>query len=107
MTRRPSPDNEPRRAGRYAIRVRGHLDARWEAWFEGLRLRHETDGVTVIDGLLADQAALHGVLQRVRDIGLPLISVTRIAEEARGTDPGSPPPSDPHHLPFIERNDEP
>jgi hypothetical protein len=61
--------------GRYEIRLKGHLDGRWAAWFDGLSLRLESDGTTVIHGLVADQSALHGLLQKVRDTGLPLISV--------------------------------
>jgi hypothetical protein len=64
-------------AGRYEIRLAGHLDARWAAQFDGLALRHEADGTTVLSGQVADQAALHGLLQRVRDLGIPLVSVTR------------------------------
>ena len=64
--------------GSYEIRVRGRLAARWVAWFDGLSLRHESDGTTVIHGPVADQAALHGLLNKVRDLGLPLISVTRV-----------------------------
>jgi hypothetical protein len=66
-----------RDAGRYEIRIQGRLDARWAAWFDGMALTVENDGATVLRGEVADQAALHGLLQRVRDIGLPLISVTR------------------------------
>jgi hypothetical protein len=64
--------------GSYEIRLRGRLDARWAAWFDGLGLTHEGAGTTVIHGPLADQAALHGLLNRVRDLGLPLVSVTRV-----------------------------
>jgi hypothetical protein len=64
--------------GRYEIRVKGHLDSRWVAWFDGLTLTHEGDGTTLIHGPVADQAALHGLLQKVRDVGLPLVSVTQI-----------------------------
>ena len=64
-------------AGRYEIRLKGHLDARWAAWFDGLTLTTCRDGTTTIRGLVVDQSALHGLLQRVRDLGLPLISVTR------------------------------
>ena len=67
-----------REAGRYEIRLKGHLDSRWAAWFDGLSLTNESDGTTLIRGLVADQAALHGLLQKVRDIGLPLVSVTQI-----------------------------
>ena len=62
----------------YEIRLQGHLGARWSAWFDGLSLRHESDGTTVISGSVTDQAALHGLLKRVGDLGLPLISVTQI-----------------------------
>ena len=57
--------------GRYEIRLKGHLDSRWAAWFDGLSLTNESDGTTIIHGPVADQAALHGLLQKVRDIGLP------------------------------------
>jgi hypothetical protein len=65
-------------AGRYEIRLTGHLHSRWAAWFDGLSLTNESDGTTVIHGVVADQSALHGLLQKVRDVGLPLISVARI-----------------------------
>ena len=65
-------------AGRYEIRVEGHLDTRWAAWFDGLALTWETDGITLIAGSVVDQAALHGLLQKVRDTGLPLVSVEQI-----------------------------
>ena len=63
-------------AGRCRIRVQGRLDQRWVSWFDGLTITHDGDGTTLIQGPVADQAALHGLLQRVRDMGLPLISVT-------------------------------
>ena len=63
--------------GRYEIRVKGHLDARWAAWFDGMSLTTESDGTTVLSGPVVDQSALHGLLQKVRDVGLPLVSVTR------------------------------
>lgn len=59
----------------YEIRLQGHLDARWASWFDGLVLTNESDGSTVISGPVADQAALHGLLRKIRDLGLPLISV--------------------------------
>jgi hypothetical protein len=65
-------------AGRYNIRLKGHLDTRWAAWFDGLSLTHESDATTLIHGLVADQAALHGLLQKVRDLGLTLVSVTQV-----------------------------
>ena len=65
-------------AGPYEIRIQGHLGARWAAWFDGLRLSNEPGGTTLIAGPVADQAALHGLLQKVRDTGLPLISVIQV-----------------------------
>jgi hypothetical protein len=67
--------------GRYEIRLKGHLETRWAAWFDGLTLTHEDDGTTTIHGPIVDQAALHGVLQRIRDLGLPLVSVTQISAD--------------------------
>jgi hypothetical protein len=71
----------------YEIRLTGHLDRRWAAWFDGLDVSHPGDGTTVISGPIADQAALHGLFQRVRHLGLPLVSVTRI-ERAIPEGPG-------------------
>jgi hypothetical protein len=78
MAERHIPTSDPAEAGPYEVRLTGHLDARWTAWFDGLTVRHDDDGTTVISGRIADQAALHGLLQRVRDLGLPLISVSRV-----------------------------
>lgn len=61
----------------YAIRVQGHLDRRWESWFDGMTLTRDPDGATSLHGSVPDQAALFGLLHKVRDAGLPLISVTR------------------------------
>lgn len=57
------------------IRIQGHLDQRWTSWFDGLTLTHDGDGTTLLQGPVADQAALHGLLTKVRDMGLPLVSV--------------------------------
>jgi hypothetical protein len=78
--------------GRYEIRIQGQLHARWAAWFDGWSLTNENEGTTIISGPVIDQAALHGLLQKVRDIGLPLISVQQ-------TDPHHQPgePVAPHH----------
>ena len=65
-------------AGRYEIRVKGHLGPRWAARFEGMTLTCDGDGTTVIHGPVVDQAALHGLLARVRDLGIPLLSVARV-----------------------------
>ena len=74
---------------RYEIRLKGHLDTRWAAWFDGLTLTHHSDGSTIIGGPVADQAALYGLLQKARDLGLPLISVNYV-------EPGHP------RMPTIE-----
>ncbi len=68
-------------AGRYEIRVEGHLAPRWSAWFDGMSLTAESDGTTTIHGPVADQAALHGLLHKLRDTGLPLISVTQLGPD--------------------------
>jgi hypothetical protein len=65
----------------YEIRVQGHIGDSWSSWFAGLSLYHEGNGETVLRGALVDQAALHGVLMRIRDLGLPLVSVQRIESE--------------------------
>jgi hypothetical protein len=77
-------------AGRYEIRVKGRLGPRWATRFDGLTLTHDGDGSTVIHGPVADQAALHGLLASVRDLGLPLLSVTQV-------EPDHPRPDHPTH----------
>jgi len=67
--------------GSYEIRLKGHLAARWADWFDGLTLTQESDGTTVLSGSVVDQAALHGVLGKVRDLGLPLIAVRRRTDQ--------------------------
>jgi hypothetical protein len=62
----------------YEIRVKGHLDPRWSEWFDGLEITNEPNGVALLSGYIADQAALHGVLTKVRDLNLQLISVTSV-----------------------------
>ena len=65
-------------ARRYQIRVQGHLDSRWSERFDGLTVTQESDGITLLEGRVVDQSALHGLLQGVRDTGLPLVSVTPV-----------------------------
>lgn len=63
----------------YTIRVQGHLDQQWAEWLEGLTITHAADHTTVLQGPLADEAALHGVLSKIRDLTLTLLSVNRMA----------------------------
>ena len=80
MTTRPSGD--PDRPVDYAIRVQGRLQPRWATWFTGLSVIAHDDGTTTLHGPLPDQAALHGVLAGLRDLGIPLISVNSPAPTA-------------------------
>jgi hypothetical protein len=69
---------------RCEIRLEGHLDERWTDWFEGLTITRNANGETRLTGLVVDQAALHGLLRKVRDLGLPLISVNRLEPDQTG-----------------------
>jgi hypothetical protein len=71
-------------SGLYVIRIKGHLDERWAAWFAGLSITWEGNGDTRLTGPVVDQAALHGVLKRVRDLGMPLLSVNRLEPDEAG-----------------------
>lgn len=84
MTDTRGPRNDRDQGGTYEIRLGGHLDNRWAAWFDGLSLTHDIDGTTLLRGPVADQAALHGLLQKVRDIGLPLVRVGFIEPDRPG-----------------------
>ena len=68
----------------YEIRVDGHLGRSWSDWLDGMSIRHEDSGETVLLGSLVDQAALHGVLMKIRDLGLPLVTVKRVRQVHAG-----------------------
>jgi hypothetical protein len=68
-------DKPPTNIQFYQIRLKGHLDSQWATWFDGLNITLEEDGTTLLSGPVADQAALHGLLRKVRDLGMPIISV--------------------------------
>lgn len=78
------PDATP-----YELRIGGHLDQHWSTWFEGFILIHEDDGTSTLRGVVRDQSELHGLLNRVRDLGAPLLSVTHFATPNDQTDPDS------------------
>ena len=67
----------------YEIRLKGHLEVRWERWFDGLTITLEENGNSLLSGPLADQAALHGILKKVRDLGLTLLSVNSVEPDTR------------------------
>jgi hypothetical protein len=69
----------------YEIRLKGHLNIRWADWFEGLTITLEDNGDTLLTGLVIDQAELHGLLKKVRDLGMPLVSVNPVESEPLGT----------------------
>ena len=69
----------------YHIRLKGHLDGHWSSWFEDMTIINEANGESVLCGPLADQAALHGILIKIRDLGLPLLAVTTIAVDETST----------------------
>jgi hypothetical protein len=88
MTHLTSPQQHE--AGGYDVRAKGHLDRRWDAWFDGQHLTYESDGTTVIHCPVLDQAAVYSVLLKLRDLGLPLVSVTQVAPELSATPTISP-----------------
>ena len=81
MSNKSIPKSNPRQPKIYQIRIKGQLGDQWSDWFEGLTITLEEDGNTLLSGPVLDQSALHGLLKRVRDLGMPLISVNRIEPE--------------------------
>lgn len=75
---RTAPHSDAHQPTVYEIRIKGHLGSQWQEWFEDLTITPEEYGSTILTGPVVDQAALHGLIKRVRDLGVPLISVNRI-----------------------------
>lgn len=75
------PRTEPGRSPIYQIRLRGHLGRRWAQWFEGWSIALEDEGDTLLTGPVVDQATLHGLLKRVRDLGMPIVSVVQVESD--------------------------
>jgi hypothetical protein len=87
MSERHASTQDHYESGVYEIRIKGHLDDKWADRFEGLTITREEDGDTLLTGPVIDQAALHGLLKKVRDLGMPLVSVSPV-------DPGQADQSD-------------
>lgn len=75
MRKKFNPNTDPNKPAIYRIRIKGHLGSEWTDWFEGLTITLEEDDTTLLSGPVIDQAALHGLLKKVRDLGMPLLSV--------------------------------
>jgi hypothetical protein len=78
MVKNLNADSDPGQPQVYEIRIKGHLGHQWTEWFEGLSITLTDNGETILTGPLVDQAALHGVLKKVRDLALPLVSVRSV-----------------------------
>jgi hypothetical protein len=83
MSDKQTYDEKHNQPQRYEIRVKGHLDHRWAEWFEGLTITLEENGDTLLTSSVVDQAALHGLLKKVRDLGIPLLSVNLVQSQPK------------------------
>jgi hypothetical protein len=91
----PTENRPPDQISQYEIRVAGRLASHWSAWFDGLDIVADADGTTVIRGPVVDQAALHGLIQKLRDVGIPLISLTPLPESSAPRHSGATAPTEP------------
>ena len=90
MSNKGNPERDPSHPTIYQIRITGHLDRRWTDWFGGLTICLEDNGDTLLTGPVVDQAALHGLLKKVRDLGMPLISVIGVRPDQTDASDGKP-----------------
>jgi hypothetical protein len=79
MSSEQKSEQNPDQPNIFQIRIQGHLSQQWQDWFEGLRITLEADGNTLLSGPVVDQSALHGILKKIRDLGIPLVSVNSIS----------------------------
>ena len=87
MPNEQKSNRDPDRPKVFQIRIQGHLSQQWQYWFEGLILTLEEDGNTLLSGSVVDQSALHGILKKIRDLGMPLLSVNCVdSNQATKTD---------------------
>jgi hypothetical protein len=89
MKATPASTGDQYELGLYEIRIKGHLDDKWADWFEGLTITRADNGETLLRGSVVDQAALHGVLRKVRDLGLPLLSVIQVEPKLANASDGN------------------
>ncbi len=78
MSNERNPKTDPGQTKVYQIRLQGHLGSQWTDWFEGLTITLEKNGDTLLTGPVVDQSALHGLLRKIRDLGMPLLSVNHV-----------------------------
>lgn len=90
MSNKRNPIIDPSQPTIYQIRIKGHLSSQWTDWFEGLTITLEEDGKTLLTGPAIDQATLHGILKKIRDLGMPLLSVKPIEPDPQNTSGANP-----------------
>lgn len=83
MVDEQKPNSDVKPPAVYQIRIKGHLSQQWLGWFEGLNITLEEDGNTLLNGTVVDQAALHGILKKIRDLGMPLLSVHSVGPDSK------------------------
>lgn len=86
MTGEPGSEPDVDNPVHYQIRIKGHLGPQWADWFDGLTVTREQDGTTLLRGPVIDQAALHGILKKIRDLGMPLLAVNSIGPDLQEMD---------------------